>query len=198
METGGTGPATGLALISQTSDPPFFLLLLFSFDELIGDIPLECKYLLRSIEDSCSTTTILQFRCSVKVSFPYACSFAPELSLSVLHFDPLWNPRRSDMMAWMCRPYLFNTTAFSDRSIHFWNLRSITVGSKCCRTSCFLSNRVRSMKCVYFAHALAYRSVCAMNTPYDPSLGMLPDKSGKLTILKGKSSRLSYREVTIS
>ena len=29
------------------------------FDELIGDIPLECKYLLRSIDDSCNTVTIL-------------------------------------------------------------------------------------------------------------------------------------------
>ena len=114
------------------------------------------------------------------------------------YFNPFRHPRRSDVISRMWRPYLFNTTAFSDRVIQFCNLRSITFGSKCCCTSCFFSNRVRSMKCVYLAHALAYRSVCAMNTPYDPSLGMLPDKSGKLTILKGKSSRLSYKDVTIS
>ena len=113
---------------------------------------------------------------SVGIALSMSCSYLTRaVSVGIVLWSLFLNPRRSDTMSRVWRPYLFSTTAFSDRSIHFWNLRSITVGSKCCRTSCFFSNRVRSMKCVHLAHALAYRSVCAINTPCDPSLRMWVD-----------------------
>ena len=105
---------------------------------------------------------------------------------------------RSEMICFISWPNLFITAALSDLVCHLWSLRSRTLAWKICFMSCVLSIKVRVMKIVYFAHALAYRSVWAMNTPYDPSWGMLPERSGKLTILKGKSSRLSYKDVTIS
>ena len=108
------------------------------------------------------------------------------------------NDCRSEMIFFIWWPNLSITAALSDLLCHLWSLRSRTLAWKFCFMSCVLSIKVRVMKSVYFAHALAYRSVWAMNTPYDPSWGMLPERSGKLTILKGKSSRLPYRDVTIS
>ena len=123
----------------------------------------------------------------------------PELSLSVLYFDPYFGilVGRTWCHGCVVRTFSARQPSLIVPSISGIYDQSPLVQSVVARVV-FLSNRVRSMKCVYFAHSLTYRSVCAMNTPYDPSLGMLPDKSGKLTILKGKSSRLSYREVTIS
>lgn len=136
---------------------------------------------------------------SVGIALSMSCSYLTRaVSVGIVLWSLFWNPRRSDMMSRMWCPYFFSTAAFSDRSIHFWNSRSITFGSNCCCTSCHLSVSVRFMKCVYLAHASAYRSVCAINTPYDPSFGMFPDKSGKLAFLTGKSSRWSYSDVTIS
>ena len=108
------------------------------------------------------------------------------------------NDCRSEMIFFISWPNLSITAALSDLLCHLWSLRSRTLAWKFCFMSCVLSIKVRVMKSVYFAHALAYRSVWAMNTPCDPPSGMLPQRSGKLTILKGKSPRLSYRDVTIS
>ena len=168
----GTGPANKWHWSVRISDPRMVRVamrrssqVLLPMTDSLMSIPQPFSYLTRAV--------------SVGTTLSMSCSYLTRaVSVGIVFWSLFWNPRRSDMMSRVCRPYLSSTTAFSDRSIHFWNLRSITVGSKCCCTSCFLSNRVRSMKCVYFAHALAYRSVCAMNTPYDPSLGMLPDKPG--------------------
>ena len=105
---------------------------------------------------------------------------------------------RSDMSLFMVIPYFINVFPCVDRSVHVFNFFVNFLSLKCCRTSCALRIRVRSLKSVYLAHAFAYLSVWAMNTPYEDAWGTLPDKSGKFTILNGKSSRLSYSDVTNS
>ena len=105
---------------------------------------------------------------------------------------------RSDWILLMSWPYFIMIFPLMDPWTHLVSFLMRIFSLKCCFTSWCLRIWVRSIKSVYLTQARAYLNVWAMNTPYDPALGMFPDKSGKFTILNGKSLRLSYNDVTSS
>ena len=128
----GTGPANKWHWSVRISDPRMIRVarrrssqVLLPMTDSLMSIPQPFSYLTRAV--------------SVGTTLSMSCSYLTRaVSVGIVFWSLFWNPRRSDMMSRVCCPYLFSTTAFSDRSIHFWNLRSITVGSKCCCTSFFL------------------------------------------------------------
>ena len=102
----GTGPANKWHWSVRISDPRMVRVamrrssqVLLPMTDSLMSIPQPFSYLTRAV--------------SVGTTLSMSCSYLTRaVSVGIVFWSLFWNPRRSDMMSRMCRPYLFSTTAF--------------------------------------------------------------------------------------